>query len=461
MAGGIFGVKSAGATDSIMENGACMVTATLYCDACGAINRQKASFCISCGQSLQAIAQLLQTPVPAGDVRGFPTGHLLPDHVLKQRYRLLYRLGQGGMGAVYKAEDMEFGNRLVAVKEMSQNGLRPDEILLATEAFKREALLLASLMHPNLPRTYDHFYDSGHWYLVMDFIEGDTLEAHLNNIAVRRLPVDEALDIGIQLCTILGYLHACQPPIIFRDLKPANVMLTPEGHLYLFDFGIARHFKPGQTRDTAVFGSVGYAAPEQYGRAQTTPRSDIYSLGVTLHQLLSGCDPALTPFRFKPLSLLNQLPPPALSDLIMQMVDIEEAKRPASMLAVKHELQRIASQRTTHGQQTGQVSVLPLARGSASSTPTPVFLSVGTTFSSYHYHSGRVLTVAWSPNSKLIASGGYDQTVQVWDAISGSRVFIYQGHSAWVKAVVWSPDGRRIASGGADGTVQVWDALTG
>src|SRR5947209_9548155 len=99
----------------------------------------------------------------------------------------------------------------------------------------------------------------------------------------------------MRLCTLLEHLHNHQPPIIFRDLKPANIMLTPRHELYLIDFGVARRFQPGKTRDTIAFGSPGYAAPEQYGRAQTTPRADIYSLGATLHQLLTGLDPSLSP----------------------------------------------------------------------------------------------------------------------------------------------------------------------
>src|SRR5438128_11181862 len=141
----------------------------------------------------------------------------------------------------------------------------------------------------------------------MEFIEGETLEEYLNKASRGYLPLIEALDIGMQLCTVLDYLHTRFPPIIFRDLKPANIMRTANGHLYLIDFGIARHFKPGQSRDTMALGSPGYAAPEQYGRAQTTPRADIYSLGVMLQQLLTGNNPtqplvdlALSPLQDQP-----------------------------------------------------------------------------------------------------------------------------------------------------------------
>ncbi len=231
--------------------------------------------------------------------------------------------------------------------------MSPQEIIEATENFKREALLLAGLTHPNLPSIYDHFSEAGRWYLVMDFIEGETLEERLNKEPEGRLSVEEAQRIGIQLCTVLGYLHGRQPPIIFRDLKPANIMMTPDGHLYLIDFGIARHFKPGQAKDTIAFGSPGYAAPEQYGKAQTTARSDIYSLGANLHQLLTGIDPSQTPFQFAPLQQQGRPTPPGLESLIMQMLEMNESKRPDSMITIKQQLQSIDAQL-----QTGQINAL-------------------------------------------------------------------------------------------------------
>ena len=118
----------------------------------------------------------------------------------------------------------------------------------------------------------------------MDFIAGETLEDYQSKAPNKRLLLSEVLDIGLQLCIVLDYLHSQQPPIVFRDLKPANIIRTPTGKIYLIDFGIARYFKPGQAKDTVALGSLGYAAPEQYGKAQTTPRADIYSLGAVLHQ---------------------------------------------------------------------------------------------------------------------------------------------------------------------------------
>ena len=309
-----------------------MIPSSVFCDTCGAVNLPQASFCRTCGRSLQSTGTA---------TRNTATGRLLTNHLLKQRYRILDVVGKGGMGAVYRAEDTQLGNRKVAIKEMSQSGLSPQAIIDAAEAFKREAHILAGLQHPNLPNIYDHFFETGRWYLVMSFIPGETLGEYLNKASGRKLPVEEALQIGVQLCTVLHYLHSQQPPIIFRDLKPFNIMRTFDGHLYLIDFGIARHFKPGQAKDTAAYGSMGYSAPEQYGKAQTTPRSDIYSLGALLHLMLSGLDPSVTPFLFPPLQAQVPTIPVELAMLVEQMLEMNEDKRPTSMLEVKQKLQSI------------------------------------------------------------------------------------------------------------------------
>jgi serine/threonine protein kinase len=232
-------------------------------------------------------------------------------------------------------------NRLVALKEMSQSGLNAQEQRTAADAFKQEAIMLARLQHPNLPSIFDHFEENGRWYLVMSFIEGETLKDYLSKAKNRRLSVDETRHIGLQLCTVLAYLHSQQPVIIFRDLKPANIMRTPNGHIYLIDFGIARHFKPGQAKDTAYYSSMGYAPPEQYGQEQTTPRSDIYSLGVVLYEMLSGHNPPATPFQFP--SLQSQIPgvPLALATLITQMLELDKNKRPKDVLTVSQKLKSL------------------------------------------------------------------------------------------------------------------------
>src|SRR5437868_6827577 len=263
-----------------------MISSERYCSSCGAANTPEATLCFACGLSLKITAPLsLETT--SSNYR----------YLLQQRYRILAQVGKGGFSAVYKAVDTLFDDHLVAIKAITLSGLKPQEMIEATEAFNREMMLLSGLKHPNLPRIYSHFSDAECWYLVMDFIEGITLEKHLETVPNGRLPVGEVLELGLLLCSVLEYLHTRQPPIIFRDLKPANIMLRPDGRIALIDFGIARQFKVGQAKDTMPFGSPGYAAPEQYGKTQTTTRTDIYSLGVILHQLLTGDDPSQSPFR--------------------------------------------------------------------------------------------------------------------------------------------------------------------
>lgn len=483
-----------------------MSSLPVFCVKCGAANSSQAKFCSVCGHAIRAI--LHQQPFTTTS-----TGHLVPNYLLKQRYCLLRQAGLGGFGAVYEAEDTLFNNLHVAVKEMSQSGLTAKEITIAADDFKREAKLLARLNHQSLPHIYDYFSETGRWYLVMDFINGETLEDYLEKTKGGYLPLGEVIDIGIQLCDVLDYLHNSQPPIIFRDLKPANVIRTPVGKLYLIDFGIARLFKAGQNKDTTALGSHGYAAPEQFGKATTT-QSDIYSLGAMLHQLLTGNDPTSntpTLFDFPPLQLPGQPTHPKLKTIITQMLEKDASKRPVSMTAVKQELQRViagqdrlpvgsASSKGNQiilSMQAPGISINTSRQPAASTPPRGTTLHIykghnnevrdvawsrdGTRIASgsddktvqvwdattgklihtYSNHTSFVRAVTWSPDSKRIASGGNDKTVQVWDVLTGNIFFTYRGHSHWIRAIAWSPDGRYIASGGDDNTVQVWDALTG
>jgi predicted Ser/Thr protein kinase len=246
---------------------------------------------------------------------------------LQNRYRILGLLGQGGMGAVYQAADTRLGGKAIAIKEMSDAGLpTPQQRQQAVSAFSQEAQMLAYLNHPNLPKVSDYFTELSKHYIVMEFVEGQTLEDYLSR---RGGSVSEAEARGwaAQLCDVLGYLHRQQPPVIFRDLKPANVMLTPQGQLKLIDFGIARFFKAGKPGDTLVMGTPGYAAPEQHGQGQTDARSDVYSLGVLLHHLLTGYDPAATPFALPPVRQLNPQVSPAMAQVITRAIEVHPAQR--------------------------------------------------------------------------------------------------------------------------------------
>jgi eukaryotic-like serine/threonine-protein kinase len=420
-----------------------MKPTTVFCTQCGAANPSQAKFCFSCGQEVR---EHVQTEQP---------GQLKPGDMLKQRYKVLSQIGQGGFGAVYKAEDEELGQRLLAVKEMSQQSLNSQEIGASVGAFKREALMLARLRHQHLPRIYDHFSENERWYLLMDYIEGETLEDRFEKSRDGSLPLVMALNIAEQLCDVLEYLHTRQPPIIFRDLKPANVILTPEGHLFLIDFGIARHFKPGQAKDTIAFGSPGYAPPEQYGKAQTTPRADIYSLGAILHQMLTGDDPSLSPFRFSPLATKDQ----DLRQLVAQMLEINEKDRPKSIAEVKLRLQLLKDQPIGSGDLKTSL-VLPAvptvqkapAHPVPSSSPTPVLI--------HEHHYGVVRAVGWSPDSHYAASAT-DAIIRVWDTQTGRNIASYREHVGTIRHMAWSPSGMRIASISEENKIRIWDASTG
>jgi serine/threonine protein kinase len=205
-------------------------------------------------------------------------------NLLHKRYRIVEILGQGGMGSVYRAVDENLGVD-VAVKE---NLFTTDEY---ARQFRLEAVILANLRHPNLPRVTDHFViaDQGQ-YLVMDYIEGEDLRQRMERLGV--LPEEDVIVIGAAMCDALSYLHTRKPPILHRDLKPGNVKITPEGHIYLVDFGLAKVVQGSQVTTTGARAMTpGYSPPEQYGTARTDPRSDIYSLGATLYAAISGVIP--------------------------------------------------------------------------------------------------------------------------------------------------------------------------
>ena len=311
-----------------------------FCNECGAANPGDALYCFACHHPIdtataQAVTQdsFSPTPVPVVPASMAPVQVTCSTPtLLNNRYETISEVGQGGFGVVYKARDTFSKSRLrlVAIKQINLRSLSSRQIIEATDSYNREVTLLSRLTHINLPSIYDHFTDPEHWYLVMDFIQGETLEDYLKRAG--HLSVRETLDIGVQLANVLGYLHSQEPPIIFRDVKPGNIMRAPNGRLYLIDFGIARHFHPGKKRDTGALGSPGYAAPEQYGRAQSTERTDIFGLGATLTTLLLGED------EDKKHTSTPRIPA-RLQRLLNQMVEPDATKRPKNMRAVALRLQ--------------------------------------------------------------------------------------------------------------------------
>lgn len=286
----------------------------------------------------QKLCQQCQQPIPIASqfcafcgyqqVSQSLTGQLPPDAQLDGRYVIDTLLGQGGMGAVYKVVDTRISGRVCAIKEMSVLSLPAHEQAQAVQGFRQEAQFLAKLKHPNLPQVHDYFSESstGRHYLVMDYVAGATLEEKLQQNG-RPFSEDQVRTWAIQLCDVLTYLHRQTPPVIFRDLKPDNIMVDKQGQLKLIDFGIARFFKPAQSKDTQAIGTPGYASPEQHGKGQTDARSDVYGLGVTLWRLLTMHDPANNPFHLPSVRSYNSAVSTDLEVVIQRTMQLRPEDR--------------------------------------------------------------------------------------------------------------------------------------
>lgn len=265
--------------------------------------------------------------------------------LLNSRYEIVRKIGGGGMGAVYLANDKNLGGTLRAVKEMVQSYIGETQQEKAVDDFKRESELLASLDHPSIPTIYDFFYDDkeGRFYLVMKYISGGDLSARLRSTPEGKLDEYIVTDWAYQIADVLDYLHTRETPIVYRDLKPANIMIDGNTNkVMLIDFGIARWINKEQKGVTAV-GTMGYAPPELFS-GNVEPSSDIYSLGSTMFHLLTGADPQNNPlliFDFQKHPRPRQINP-QLSDqmerILMRAVEYNAEKRFSSAAEMKHYL---------------------------------------------------------------------------------------------------------------------------
>lgn len=246
----------------------------------------------------------------------------------------------GGMGAVYSARDLHFPNvvKRVAVKEMVNTARDPRIQKTIVRNFEREANILATLNHPSIPRIYDYFSHLERSYLILEFIDGKDLETLLNETQ-GFLPEVQVIDWAIQLCDVLSYLHNYKPePVIFRDMKPSNVMFSSHGNIMLVDFGIAKTFQSGQKG--TMIGTEGYSPPEQY-KGDATPLADIYALGATLHHLLTRRDPRYEPpfsFSERKISATNPAVSPAVEAVIYTALQYNPSDRFQSTAAMKEAL---------------------------------------------------------------------------------------------------------------------------
>ncbi len=271
-------------------------------------------------------------------------GALQPGAVLQNRYRITGVIGVGGMGSVYRARDLHFPNvtRYVAVKEMFNLSTDQSMREMTLKTFERESDMLASLSHPAVPEIYDYFPSKTRAYLVMEYINGRDLEAIINALD-DFLPVETVLQWALAMCDVLGYLHRQQPePVIFRDVKPSNIMIDEHGQLRLVDFGIAKVFHPDQKH--TMIGTEGYSAPEQY-RGEASPASDVYGVGATLHHLLTRRDPRLEPpftFPERPIRESNPQVSPEFEAIIMTALEFDAKNRYQNADEMKAELEKLS-----------------------------------------------------------------------------------------------------------------------
>jgi serine/threonine-protein kinase len=277
---------------------------------------------------------------------------MLPaNRLLQDRYLILKKLAQGGQSAVYLVADTLDNSAQYALKEMSESELSPAERKQAIADFQREADMLRLLNHPSLAKVYSTFVEDDKHYMVMEYVAGRNLEEVLAE-AGKPLPEAQVVPWGIALCDVLAYLHQQVPPIIYRDLKPSNVIVQPDHTVKLIDFGIARFHQTGQSKDTVCLGTDGYAPIEQYS-GKTEPGSDIYALGATLYHLLTNKVPAAAPTRvanvasFLPPRQLNPALSGAVEAVILRAMEIHPTQRYANASEMQAALEGIGRRSST------------------------------------------------------------------------------------------------------------------
>jgi outer membrane protein assembly factor BamB/tRNA A-37 threonylcarbamoyl transferase component Bud32 len=382
---------------------------------------------------------------------------LRPDTLLIDRYLIQEVIGIGGMGSVYKARDMHFPNavKLVAVKEMIDQSHDPSMRKTILQNFEREANILVTLNHPSIPRIFDYFSHENRSYLVEEYILGKDLEAVINETP-GFIPESQILSWAIELCDVLNYLHNHKPePIIFRDMKPSNVMVDQNRHIVLIDFGIAKIFRGG-LKGTMI-GTEGYSPPEQY-RGEATPQVDMYALGATLHHALTKKDPRMeAPFTFseRPIRKINPAISTYLEEVILVALQYSPLDRYASIELMKEALQKAA-------RETG-------------------FFGKSQTFDTNRINTeGLAIKPLWtfecedeirgtpSINNGLLYVGAYDNNLYCLNGVDGKFLWKFPTNGGIVgqpavndgKILLGSEDGHLYVIGDRNGKL-VWDFETG
>ncbi len=257
--------------------------------------------------------------------------------VIDGKYKILNIIGKGGMSVVYQAVN-ERANKQWAIKEIRKDGVQNYEVV--RQNLIAETDMLKKLNHPNLPSIIDVIDREGTFLIVMDYIEGKPLSDVLKASGAQ--PQEDVIEWAKQLCDVLGYLHSRKPSIIYRDMKPSNVMLKPDGNIALIDFGTAREFKSTSIADTTCLGTRGYAAPEQFGgQGQTDARTDIYCLGATMYHLVTGHNPATPPYEMYPIRQWNPMLSSGLEEIILKCTQMNPNDRYQSCAELLYALDNI------------------------------------------------------------------------------------------------------------------------
>lgn len=276
---------------------------------------------------------------------------MIKGELLDGKYKILKVLGTGGMSRVYLSENVKLGT-LWAIKEIDKFSNSKADLLV-------EPNILKKLNHRALPRIFDIIEDEKNIYIVEDYIEGIPLDKKL--LRWGRLPERTVVMWAQQICDVLIYLHTLKPnPIIYRDMKPSNIILTGQGQIKLIDFGISREYKGESTNDTTYIGTRGYAAPEQYGRAQTDVRTDIYSLGVTLYHLLTGKSPKESPFEIRPIREFDKNLSVGIEYIITKCTKSDPNQRYQSVNELLEDILNLDNLAESHGRR-GIIQKLKLA----------------------------------------------------------------------------------------------------
>jgi len=282
----------------------------IVCHNCNRENKIDKEICSYCGKKLKI----------NDNIRCLEGGTFLD-----KRYEIIELINSGGMGAVYRAKDDRLDD-ICAVKEMMDLHTDPGKKKQAIKNFKDEARIITKLRHPGLPRIRDYFIENDRYYLVMDFVEGQDLENLWGNTRGKKFQEKEVIEWSLQILKLLDYLHTQNPPIVYRDVKPSNIMLKKNSNeIVLIDFGIARIITPKKSERSTSSGTLGYCPPEQY-EGMYTPQSDIYSLGATMHQLLSGEVP-LVPFKFGSICEKNPTVSRDIENIIMKALTEKPEER--------------------------------------------------------------------------------------------------------------------------------------